>query len=358
MSDTRPDRSFLLSHWLVGVIAGLGLIASIGLWYYFISSESIAITDSLKNALPWIILVGGIGLTLVIVITLFFSRLLNQRLRSLQIANENFKAESIKLLQSQESKQKLEMALLQSQKLQAVGTLAGGIAHDFNNLLYAIIGYVEMAREDLQENTVIYRNLGKVLEAAGRGQELVARILSFSRRQHMDFKPLHLQNAIENALELLRPTIPASVILKFEPLIKDCLITGNQTQLHQVIVNIINNAVDAMDGEGAITIKLEKVSNGSELLNQVPARNGSDYCKLTLSDTGHGMDKSTMERIFEPFFTTKEVGRGTGLGLSTAHSIVLEHQGTILVDSQLGVGTTFTIVLPMLTVPVVNGVQS
>lgn len=121
---------------------------------------------------------------------------------------------------------------------------------------------------------------------------------------------------------------------------------GNQTQIHQVLVNIINNAVDAMDGEGEINIELAKVEVTDPLLKQLPTKTAKAYCKIEISDNGHGMDQSMMERIYEPFFTTKEVGKGTGLGLSIVHSIVKAHGGEITVHSQLGQGTTFVIILP------------
>jgi signal transduction histidine kinase len=226
-----------------------------------------------------------------------------------------------------------------------MGTLAGGIAHDFNNLLYAIIGYAEMSREDVSKDSLTYKNLGKVLDACQRGQELISRILAFSRRQHHQFEPIDLKANVEAALALLRPTIPASVIVQFQSNISPNIL-GNKTQIHQVLVNLINNAVDAMDGEGTINIELSEIKSGDPYLKQVPETLNQNYCKIDIIDTGHGMDQHTMERIFEPFFTTKEVGKGTGLGLSIVHSIIKEHQGEITVQSQLGHGTTFSILLP------------
>ena len=248
-------------------------------------------------------------------------------------------------MHAEESKQKLEVALLQGQKLQAIGTLAGGIAHDFNNLLYAIIGYTEIVREGEDKNSLKYKNLGKILEATQRGRDLIARILAFSRKQHHEFDILDLNETIEAVLSLLSPTIPASVSIRFEK--EDHIsITGNQTQIHQILVNIINNAVDAMEGEGTITIHTAHLPTNDPLLKQLTKTGEQKYCKLEISDTGHGMDQATMERVFEPFFTTKEVGKGSGLGLSIVHTIIKEHQGEILLTSQLGHGTTFTILLP------------
>jgi two-component system cell cycle sensor histidine kinase/response regulator CckA len=262
----------------------------------------------------------------------------------LKQTNENLKNEIKDRIHIEETKQKLEVALLQGQKLQAMGTLAGGIAHDFNNILYAIIGYTGMARDDVEKNSIVHKNLGKIIEAAHRGQDLVARILAFSRKQHHHHDPLNLKETIEAALSLLRPTIPAGTILQFYPV--EASILGNKTQLHQVLVNIINNAVDAMDGEGTITIRMSHVPADDAFLTQFPDAHKKNYCKIELSDTGHGMDQPTMDRMFEPFFTTKPVGKGTGLGLSIVHSIIKEHEAEIIVESQLGKGSTFIILLP------------
>lgn len=301
---------------------------------------------SFDSIVLWIALTLAFLFIILLIVSLRLAQVMRQRTNSLYLLNQNLKQELIDHSHSEEAKQRLEKTLLQNQKLQAIGTLAGGIAHDFNNLLYAVIGYVEMAREDVPKEGVVFNNLGKVLEATKRGQDLIASILAFSRRQQLKFKVLNLQTTLETVLSLLRPTIPAGVTINFEPLLKDCIIQGDETQLHQVIVNLINNAVDAMDNEGTITIRVESVPTSDSLLKQVPHMKKTNYCKIEIKDTGQGMDQRTIERIFEPFFTTKEVGKGTGLGLSTVHTIITDHHGEISVNSQLGRGTTFNILLP------------
>lgn len=338
--------SIRLQNWLPYIIAGIGVLASVALWICLLLESGTTFIESIKNLMPWIVLILVALLIILLAITLRLVQIMNQRSATLNNVSQDLKEELKDHVQIEEAKQKLEKALLQGQKLQAIGTLAGGIAHDFNNILYAIIGYVEMAREDVKKEGTIYKNLGKVIEAAQRGQELISRILAFSRRQHQDLKPIQLQATIESVLALLRPTIPASVSIQFQPMKKDYTILGDQTQLHQVIVNIINNAVDAMDGEGIVTIQIQHIEIQNDLLKQIPNKSDANYCKIDISDTGHGMDQSTMERIFEPFYTTKEVGKGTGLGLSTVHAIMTEHKGDISVHSQLGHGTTFTLLLP------------
>ena len=333
--------------WLPYLAALIGVFVSVLFWYVleYSTPTYLAYHPVLESYHPWIVLFFGLGTSILIAITVRVAQVAKQRALTVNQINEDLKKEIAERINAEEVKQKLEIALLQGQKLQAMGTLAGGIAHDFNNILYAIIGYVEMAREDVAKDSLIYKNLGKVLEATHRGQELVSRILSFSRRQHHEFDVINLKNTIEAALALLKPTIPASVMIHFESDMSVSIL-GNQTQIHQVLVNLINNAVDAMDGEGNINIHLSYILADDPLLKQFPGILNKNYCKIEIADTGHGMDQHTMERIFEPFFTTKEVGKGTGLGLSIVHSIIKEHQGEITVSSRLGHGTTFMILLP------------
>lgn len=301
----------------------------------------------IRATFPGVALLACIAIVMFSTAIAYLYQLISERRATRTFIANEAKKELAERLKVEQTKQKLEVALLQGQKLQAIGTLAGGIAHDFNNLLYAIKGFTEMSREDIEENTLIYKNLGRVLEATQRAQDLVARILAFGRReQAFEMAPIFIQSIIEGILGLLIPTIPASVTINFQGLEKDCLVLGNQTQLHQVIVNIIINAVDAMEGEGTITIKLNHILANDDYLKQFPEVKDKTYCKIEISDTGHGMDNSTLERIFEPFYTTKEVGKGTGLGLAMVHSIINQHQGKITVSSQLGRGTMFTILLP------------
>lgn len=343
----------LTDQWLRYLISGLIILVTLFLWYFLLQlthTHPIEMygrwEQRIVSLLPWITLALGISLAILFTITMRLAQLNKQRAQFLTSANQDLKKEIAERIQTEITKQKLERALLQGQKLQAIGTLAGGIAHDFNNIIYAIRGYVEMAQEDVELDSIIHRNLGRVLEATTHAQELIASILAFSRRQHYKFKSIWIKEILEGVLALLKPTIPASVILNVVTQLNDCTIIGNETQLHQVFVNIINNAVDAMDGEGSITIHLNHVLAHDDILQQFPDKMDQNYCKIEITDTGNGMDQSTMARIFEPFYTTKEVGKGTGLGLSTVHAIMAEHHGEILVTSQLGHGTTFTLLLP------------
>jgi signal transduction histidine kinase len=295
----------------------------------------------------WIIITVGILLLMLCAAAIRLLQVSHQHVQLFNKIKHDFNHEISEHIQAEEIKKKLEITLMEGQKLQAIGTLAGGIAHDFNNILYAINGYVEMVREDVEPNSLIFNNLGHVLEATHRGQELVARILDFGRRnQRYEQKAIEVNTLLENVLGLLKPTIPSGVRINLTGLSNNCVIFGNETQLHQVIVNIINNAVDAMYSEGVLTIEVSTILASNDYLNQFPKVANTNYCKINISDTGYGMDQATLKRIFEPFYTTKEVGKGTGLGLATAHGIIAQHHGEITVTSQLGKGTTFTLLLP------------
>lgn len=341
------SNTIVKHYWLPHLVALLGFSITFLAWYILYSDIHIyhEIIGELDDYLPWLTLAIGSIFTIILVLLVRTHLLTLAQAEDLIHVNDELKREIKDGNIIKESKQKLEHALLQGQKLQAMGTLAGGIAHDFNNILYAIIGYTEMARDDVDTDSQLHKNLGQVLEACHRGQELVARILTFSRRQQHQLDALDVKSTIENVLSLLQQTIPASVMLELS-IKNNTTIYGNRTLMHQVLVNLINNAVDAMDGEGSISMLVEVIDTDNALLTQFPAIKDKKYCKIEVSDTGHGMEKSTMERIFEPFYTTKEVGKGTGLGLSIVHSIIKDHNGEIMVNSELGKGTTFTILLP------------
>lgn len=347
LSPIKNQRINYIQRWLANIIAVFGTLLTIFLCYFLLTLNLTSIFTSNILYLICIILALGIAVSLLAGIAIRLTQVTKSRKHAYQRLKIEFQKEITERIKAEESKQKLEIALLQGQKLQAIGTLSGGIAHDFNNLIYAIKGYVEMAREDVPNDSLVHKNLGKVLDAAQRGQELIARILAFGRQhQQHEFQPLHLKSVLESVISLLKPTIPSSVVINLMDISNEYMIFGDQTQLHQVIVNIINNAVDAMDGEGVIIIQVTHLSVNDDYLLTFPNIIHSDYCKIDISDTGHGMDQTTMGRIYEPFFTTKEVGKGTGLGLSTVHTIINEHHGEISVTSQLGLGSTFTLLLP------------
>lgn len=247
-----------------------------------------------------------------------------------------------------EEHKRTETQLRQSQKMEAIGTLAGGIAHDFNNIIAGIIGFIEMALEDLDEGSAEYRRLSNALKGAHRGRDLVKQILSFSRVTEQEKRPVSMGLVIQECLKLLRASIPATIEIRLGMLFKDDVILGDANQIHQVIINLCSNAAFAMREKGGtieISLTDEHIDSGHTLLTQNELQPGG-YIRLSIEDTGCGMEPDIVERIFEPFFTTKGVGEGTGLGLSVVHGIVKRHNGAIKVYSVPEKGTAFHIYLP------------
>jgi signal transduction histidine kinase/ActR/RegA family two-component response regulator len=239
-----------------------------------------------------------------------------------------------------------DLALRQSQKMEAIGTLAGGIAHDFNNILGAIVGYGELAQQQAPEGSSLRRYVDNIMHAAGRARALVDRILGFSRGSLAERVPVCVQAVVAETLELLRASLPPNVRLEKELRAADATVIGDETRLHQVTMNLCTNAIQAMPAGGVLRVVLER----SELAAPRALKRGrlaaGAYVRLTVSDSGTGISPEIADRIFDPFFTTKSVGEGTGLGLSLVHGIVADLGGAVEVSSEVGKGTTFQVWLP------------
>ena len=240
----------------------------------------------------------------------------------------------------------LEEKLRISQKMEAIGTLAGGIAHDFNNILSAIIGYAELADIDTRRESPVASSLAQILKAAFRARDLVRQILMFSRQSEVQFGPLQVNLIIKETLKLLRASLPATIQVRQD--LGDCgKILGDPTQVHQVVMNLCTNAYHAMSAEGGLLdISLASVDIDAGHLVQGETLQPGQYLKLSVRDTGHGIDPEILHRIFEPYYTTREKGAGTGLGLAVVHGIVKNHRGAIQASSQVGVGSTFDVYFP------------
>jgi signal transduction histidine kinase/ActR/RegA family two-component response regulator len=264
------------------------------------------------------------------------------------LRNQNIVLEK-KVEERTEALARSEKQLQQVLKIQAIGTLAGGIAHDFNNILFPIVGYTELTMDEVPEDSAARKNLEEILKAAHRAKDLVQQILTFSRQSGQEREPIRVQYVIKEALKLLRATIPTTIEIEHH-LEENCgAISGDATQIHQVIMNLCTNAYQAMqESGGKLEIGLTEVDiTYADTIERVGLKPGK-HLQLSVKDEGCGMEPAVMDRIFEPYYTTKLHGKGTGLGLAVIHGIVKNHGGDIIVDSQLGKGSTFYVFLPVI----------
>lgn len=240
----------------------------------------------------------------------------------------------------------LKFQLAHTQRIEIIGTLAGGIAHDFNNILSPIIGYSEMAIMDVPENSKLSKNLHAILAAANRARDLVKQILTFSRQNIQELRPLEIQPVIKEVLGLLRSSLPTTIEI-VQHIDNDCgLILADVSQIHQVVMNLCTNAFHAMeDTEGRIEVDLTDVELKADDLNGMHIEPGSYLC-LRVADNGSGIEEAVIDKIFDPYFTTKDKSKGTGLGLSVVHGIVENYGGDVKVYSEPGKGTEFNVYLP------------
>lgn len=242
---------------------------------------------------------------------------------------------------------KLQMQLNQAQKMESIGTLAGGIAHEFNNILSIIIGNNELIMEDLPEKSLARKNSEEIRLAGLRARDIVRHLLTFSRHDVSTKKPIEIKSVLKESLKLIRATTPTNIEIR-DKIFSNCLpIYGDATQINQILINLCNNAIDALPISGG-TIDIELCNSNSEENEAflISKWEPGKYVKLTVRDNGIGMDKKIVEKIFEPYFTTKGVGEGSGIGLAVVHGIVKKHGGSIVCDSKKDQGTVFTILIP------------
>jgi signal transduction histidine kinase len=243
----------------------------------------------------------------------------------------------------------LEAQLRRARKIEAIGTLAAGIAHDFNNILGIIFGYAEMALQESPEGGPVRSYIQEVLKAGNRAREVVKQILAFSKRVQSEPKPIQIGLIVKDVLKLMRATFPSTIHI-VQNISSDAMVVADPVQVHEIVAHLCTNARHAMKKKGGLLkVELEEVVLGTgdgECGDRSELRPGR-YLKLTVSDTGHGMNISVMERVFDPYYTTKQVGEGSGLGLAVVHGTVKNMKGAIEAHSEPGEGATFKIFLPI-----------
>jgi PAS domain S-box-containing protein len=250
--------------------------------------------------------------------------------------------------QAERARESLEAQLRQAQKMEAIGTLAGGIAHDFNNILAAIVGYTELARADAADLPAVQESLMQVEKAGARARDLVRQILAFSRREDQTRRPIRLEEVVREVLQLLRASFPAQVTIVSEVSSDAPVVLADPSQVHQVLMNLATNALHAMmPGGGTLTLRETVVDLSEADVTATPGLEPRCYVRLTVADTGCGIEPAVAERVFEPFFTTKDPGRGTGLGLAVVHGIMKSHDGVVILESRVGSGSTFALYFPV-----------
>ncbi len=246
---------------------------------------------------------------------------------------------------AEHEREKLAENLRQSQKMESLGTLAGGIAHDFNNLLGVILGHAEVVEDAVDEESEAGASLARLVAATHRGRNLVRRLLAFSRRAESEPRPIDLAAVVDEAVRLVRATIPVSVAIHLDLAPDSGFVHADPVQVQQVLINLATNAWHAMEPSGSMNVRVARLGADEQAADGLSPGN---WALLEVRDSGHGMDEETLARIFEPYFTTKSAGRGTGLGLSVVHGIVTAQGGQIRVWSRPGEGTIVRVLLPRL----------
>ena len=248
---------------------------------------------------------------------------------------------------AEEEKTKLQSQLQQVQKMESMGTLAGGIAHDFNNMLGIIVGNTQLAMDDVPEWNPARHNLEEIRTASIRARDVVKQILAFSRQSPQEMKPVRISPIIKESLKLLRSSIPTTIEIHQNISSESDTVRSDPTQINQVLINLCTNAIHAMGEKGGVLeVSLEHIFLDAVSATHYHDLSSGKYVRLTVNDTGHGINPKILKRIFDPYFTTKGIGEGSGMGLSVVHGIIKSHGGAISVSSEPGKGTVFHVLFP------------
>ena len=244
-------------------------------------------------------------------------------------------------------KAEFALKLNQSQKMEAIGTLAGGVAHDFNNIIGGIMGLAELSLDEINENAGLRDNLNQIIKACRRARDITTQLLSIAYKTEKKYEPVSFNEIIHDSVNFLKATLPASISIKVTASAKEDIVLADRTEISQIILNLCTNSAYAISTTGEIRIKTSNAEVDEYLMQKNPELTPGKHFLLEVSDTGCGIPKELIDRVFEPFFTTKEKGKGTGLGLSIIHGIVKNHGGAVSVYSEEGLGTTFRIFFPI-----------
>ena len=271
-----------------------------------------------------------------------------QSIKAITASRDELNHEITERKQAEEARKKLQEQLLQSQKMEAIGSLAGGIAHEFNNILGTIIGNTELAINYVPESNPARECLEEIQSASLRAKDVVRQILGFARKSVFQLVPLQISPIISETLELIRASIPMTIEIRRNLSCKSDTVMADPTQISQVLMNLCINAKDAMQEKGGVLeVKLENTSIDEKSAIRYEGLGPGNYVKMTVRDTGHGIDPKNIDRIFDPYFTTTSLAEGPGMGLAVVHGIVKHHKGAIRVESELGKGTVFEVLFPL-----------
>lgn len=312
-------------------------------WVISVQMDYKEIEEPIKGTLVNISLIAFI-ITIVLLIVSYIIFQIDKKRKALEIETKYLK----KLNKTWEELIKSEARLRHSQKLQTIGTLTSGVAHEFNNLLTPILGYSEILLRNMDNSNTMYGDLWEINKNALRAKEIIEQILMFSRNENPmpKYKELEVKAIVEESIKLIKSILPKNIKI-VENISYNGLVFGNSTQLQQVLLNLYTNSYHAMKNKGGIIeINTSSLDITYKENHQLNLKEG-EYVKIQVKDTGIGMTKEVLDQIFDPFFTTKEIGEGTGLGLSVVHSIIKSHNGDIFIESQLDLGTTIDIYLPV-----------
>jgi len=348
--DDKPYSDVCLKRLFVVIMFSLSIV--LATQYFFILQKS-ALLNFAWHFSIWLIVMLGLFQIYRVLKQSFMNRDIAEAMvmdLNMQLAKGllELHEENKKVIIAMNEQERLKKRLSQAEKMEAIGTLAGGIAHDFNNILSVIFGYADISRRILPPESDIVSNLNQILKASERARDLVKQILCFSRQNKGEPIPLQLAVNVKEILKMIRSSLPTTIEIIQDIDMEQNFIYADPTQVHQIVMNLCTNAFHAMEKTGGeLRVSLKKVTVGAAEIYRHPDAKVGEYMKLSVCDSGCGIDPAVKEKIFEPYFTTKGIGEGTGMGLAIVHGIVANYGGFIDVYSEPDKGTSFNVFIPV-----------